>query len=91
MSCNDDEVDCAEVLDRVYVFFDHELDDRNLTYDEIKAHLDDCQPCLSTYDIERVIREAVARACGCDHAPDELRLKIRARIEEVRVQMTRTP
>ncbi|SDT51723.1 mycothiol system anti-sigma-R factor [Jiangella sp. DSM 45060] len=91
MSCNDDDVDCAEVLDRVYVFFDHELDDRALTYDEIKAHLDDCQPCLSTYDIERVIREAVARACGCDHAPDDLRLKIRARIEEVRVQMTRTP
>jgi mycothiol system anti-sigma-R factor len=91
MSCDDNDVDCAEVLDRVYVFFDRELDDRTLTYDEIKAHLDDCQPCLSTYDIERVIRETLARACGCDHAPDELRLKIRARIQEVRVQMTRTP
>lgn len=91
MSCDDNEVDCAEVLDRVYVFFDHELDDRTLTYDEIKAHLDDCKPCLSSYDIERVIREAVARACGCDHAPDELRMKIRARIQEVRIQMTRTP
>ncbi|TDE14952.1 mycothiol system anti-sigma-R factor [Jiangella asiatica] len=91
MSCDDNDVDCAEVLDRVYVFFDHELDDRTITYDEIKAHLDACQPCLSKYDIERVIREMLARSCGCDHAPDELRTKIRARIQEVRVQISRTP
>ncbi|WP_026875148.1 mycothiol system anti-sigma-R factor [Jiangella gansuensis] len=91
MSCDDNEVDCAEVLDRVYVFFDHELDDRTITYDEIKAHLDACEPCLSKYDIERVIREMLARSCGCEHAPDELRMKIRARIQEVRVQITRTP
>ncbi|WP_298324917.1 mycothiol system anti-sigma-R factor [Haloactinopolyspora sp.] len=92
MSCDDNDVDCAEVLDRVYAFLDHELgEDRSLTYTEIRAHLDECSPCMSTYDIERVIREAVARSCGCEHAPDELRSKIRARIREVRVQISQTP
>ncbi len=92
MSCDDNDVDCAEVLDRLYAFLDHELDDdRTLTYDEIKAHLEDCRPCLSSYDIERVIREAVARSCGCEHAPEALKGRIQARIREVRVQITQTP
>ncbi|PSL06652.1 mycothiol system anti-sigma-R factor [Haloactinopolyspora alba] len=91
MSCDDNDVDCTEVLDRVYDFLDQELDSRTLTYDEIKAHLEQCRPCMSTYDIERVIREALARSCGCEHAPDELKSRIRARIEQVRVQISQTP
>lgn len=91
MSCDDNDVDCADVLDQVYEFLSHELDDRSIAYHEIKAHLDGCQPCLSKYDLERVIREMLARSCGCEHAPEELRLKIRARIREVRVQISQTP
>lgn len=90
MSGDDNDVDCAEVLNRVYVFLDHELDDRTVTYDEIKTHLDDCGPCLSKYDAERVIREMLYRSCGCEHAPDELRAKIRARIREVKLQISQT-
>lgn len=86
MGRDDNDVDCAEVLDRVYDFLDHELDNRSLTYDEIKAHLEECRPCLSNYDIERVVREVLARSCGCEHAPDELRIRIQARIREVRLQ-----
>ncbi|AYY11984.1 mycothiol system anti-sigma-R factor [Actinobacteria bacterium YIM 96077] len=87
MSCDDDDVDCAEVLDRVYAFLDREMDsDGTLTYEEIEAHLHDCGGCLSKYDLERAIRALVARSCGCDHAPDELRMKVLTRIREARVQ-----
>jgi mycothiol system anti-sigma-R factor len=90
MSCDDNDVDCAEVLDRVYDFLDHDPDGRQITYDEIKEHPNGCEPCLSMYDIERIIRELLARSCGCEHAPDELRVKVQARIREVRVQISRT-
>ncbi|WP_166349646.1 mycothiol system anti-sigma-R factor [Phytoactinopolyspora limicola] len=88
MSCNDDDVDCAEVLARVYAFLDHELDGRALTYDEIEAHLDGCGSCLSKYDLERAVRQVLARSCACEHAPDALRMKVLAQIREVRIQVT---
>lgn len=88
MSCDDHHVDCDEVLQRLDVFLDHELTDRVLTYAEIEAHLGECQPCLSEYDLERVVKEVLARSCPCEHAPDELRTRVLARIREVRVQIT---
>ncbi|NEE02567.1 mycothiol system anti-sigma-R factor [Phytoactinopolyspora halotolerans] len=89
MSCDDDDVDCGEVLDKVYAFLDRELDeDRTLTYAEIEAHLHDCGGCLSKYDLERAVRAVLARSCACEHAPEELRMKVLARIREVRVQVT---
>lgn len=88
MSCDDDDVDCGKVLDRVYAFLDHELDDdRTLTYGEIEAHLHGCGPCLSRFDLERAVREVLARSCACEPAPEELRTKVLARIREVRVQV----
>lgn len=88
MSCDDDDVDCSEVLDRVYAFLDHELgDDRTLSYREIEAHLQGCGGCLSKFDLERAVREVLARSCACEHAPEELRMKVLARIRQVRVQV----
>jgi mycothiol system anti-sigma-R factor len=88
MSCDDDDVDCTEVLDRVYAFLDRELDDRALSYEEIEAHLHDCGGCLSMYDLERAVRAVLARSCACEHAPEELRTKVLAQIREIRVQVT---
>lgn len=82
-----DHIDCSEVLDRLDVFLDHELSDRKLSYSEIEAHLVECGPCLSEYDLERVVKQVLARSCGCEHAPEELRLRVLARIQEVRVQV----
>ncbi|HEU0041684.1 MAG TPA: mycothiol system anti-sigma-R factor [Jiangellaceae bacterium] len=87
MSCEDHDIDCGRVLDRVYDFLDHELDDRSLTYQEIESHLAECGPCLSKFDLERVVRQVLARSCQCEHAPDELRVRVLARIHEVRVGM----
>lgn len=85
---DDRHVDCSDVLNRLDVFLDHELNDRALTYAEIEAHLHECSPCLSEYDLERVVKEVLARSCACEHAPDELRIRVLARIREVRVQVT---
>jgi mycothiol system anti-sigma-R factor len=92
MSCGDPhDVDCSEVLDRVYVFIDQELvvedDDGSVTaasYTRIRQHLEECAPCLREYDLERLVKALVARACACEHASDELRAKILARIAETR-------
>ena len=92
MSCGrPHEVDCVEVLDRIYVFIDDEIDgsgDRTLTSSQIQQHLHECAPCLRKFDLERVVKELVARSCRDEHAPVELRAKVLTRIAQVRVEIT---
>ncbi len=85
MSCgNPHEVDCREVLDRVYSFIDGELGPGDLT--QIRRHLDECGPCLTTFDLERMLKALVARSCQ-EQAPAELRERIRLRISQVRIEV----
>lgn len=88
MTCDDNDVNCSDVLAKLDSFLDHELNDRALSYAEIEAHLEACGHCLSEYDLERVVKEVVARSCACEHAPDKLRTQILAHIREVRVQIS---
>jgi mycothiol system anti-sigma-R factor len=91
MSCGEPHgVDCDEVLERVYVFLDQELtqvdEDGTVTvasYTRIEEHLRECGPCLREYDLERLIKSVVARAC-CEHASDDLRARVLARIQQAR-------
>ena len=88
MSCGEPhDVDCSEILDRVYLFLDHEMSD-DVAYAAIEEHLDECTPCLRKYDLEREVKAMLARSCGCDHAPEELRRRVLLRIRELRVQIT---
>jgi mycothiol system anti-sigma-R factor len=80
------DVDCSEVLQRVYVFLDNELEDASI--DEIRQHLEECAPCLDQYDLERCVKKLVHRSCGGEHAPDSLRMKILLRISEVRLEIS---
>ena len=51
MSCGEHhDVDCGEILQRVYVFIDNELEDAST--DEIRQHLEECAPCLDEYDLD---------------------------------------
>ena len=87
MSCGEHhDVDCSEILQRVYVFIDNELEDASS--DEIRTHLEECAPCLDQYDLERCIKKLVHRSCGDDQAPDALRAKILMHLTEVRVETT---
>lgn len=87
MSCGDPhDVDCTEVLDQVYEYLHHELDESKLA--KIQQHLDECSPCLQQYGLEQAVRDLVLRACSCQSAPESLRLTIMSRITQVRVEGT---
>src|SRR5690625_3527091 len=57
-----------------------------MTYDQIAAHLETCRPCLEEYDLDRVIKQILARSCQCERTPVEVRVKVLARIRSVQVQ-----
>ena len=72
------EIDCGEILNEVYLFLDLECsDDRR---DAIREHLDSCSHCLQEYGIEQEVEALVARCCGADRAPEELRDRLRQKI-----------
>lgn len=77
-------VDCGAVLDSVYVYLDGEVDDERAQL--VRHHLDDCVGCLQAYGLEREVKLLVARCCGSDRAPEQLRQKVLLRIREVRVE-----
>jgi len=84
MSCGSPhDTDCREVLARVFEFLDGEMTGHDVA--KIRQHLDECEPCLREYDLDEALKALVRRACGCEQAPDGLRLRIRARITEITV------
>jgi len=86
MSCGKHhDVDCNQILDRVYVFIDHELD--NASSDQIQTHLDECGPCLREVDLERMVKALVARSCA-ERAPVELRQRVMFSIRQVQIEIS---
>jgi mycothiol system anti-sigma-R factor len=85
MSCGDPhETDCTEVLDEVYLYLDLEsTDDRRVV---IRKHLDECSPCLREYGIEQEVKALVARCCGSETAPRDLKQRLRAKLAELVIQ-----
>ncbi|MDP9865263.1 MULTISPECIES: mycothiol system anti-sigma-R factor [Streptosporangium] len=87
MSCGKPHAtDCREVLDKVYTYLDGELDENNCV--DIREHLDECGPCLEEYGLEQVVKQLVAKHCGCDRASEDLRAKVLDRIKQVRSDLT---
>ncbi|GGM95615.1 anti-sigma factor RsrA [Thermopolyspora flexuosa] len=86
MSCgNPHETDCADVLDRLYAYLDGELDET--LCGDIRKHLDECGPCLKEYGLDQMVKKLVAKHCGCDPVPEDLRARVMSRIEQVRLEM----
>ncbi|MEV0727481.1 MULTISPECIES: mycothiol system anti-sigma-R factor [Polymorphospora] len=85
MSCGEPhETDCTDVLAEVYLYLDLECGDERR--DLIRDHLDECSPCLRQYGIEQEVKALVARCCGNETAPVELRARLRARLGELVVE-----
>ncbi len=85
MSCGrHHEVDCSEILDRVYFFIDNELDSADVA--RIHQHLAECGPCLRAVDLERMVKALVARSCK-ESAPLELRERVKFSIRNVQVEL----
>jgi mycothiol system anti-sigma-R factor len=70
--------ECGDILTEVYLFLDLECSDERRAM--IQTHLDECSPCLREFGIEHEVKALVARCCGADHAPTELRERLRAKI-----------
>ena len=76
--------DCSEVLGRMFVFLDNELDSAGCA--QIQKHLDECGPCLAKYDLERTVKAVVARSCT-EVAPEALRERVMVSIREVQIRL----
>lgn len=86
MSCGQPhDTDCREVLDKIYAYLDGELGEGDNV--DIRVHLDECSPCLQEYDLDKVVKQLVAKHCGCDPVPADLRSKVLARISQVRSEL----
>jgi mycothiol system anti-sigma-R factor len=87
VSCgNAHEIDCGQILNEVYLFLDLECADERRA--SIQHHLDECSPCLREYGIEQEVKALVARCCGSDRAPDDLRARLRAKINALVVDVS---
>jgi mycothiol system anti-sigma-R factor len=79
------DVDCGEVLKRVYSFIDNELESASV--DEIRQHLEECGPCLEQFDLERSLKKLVHRSCTGEHAPEGLRERVLLRISQIHIEI----
>jgi mycothiol system anti-sigma-R factor len=55
--------------------------------ESIREHLDECGPCLREFGLEEAVKRLVAKHCGCDPVPDELRSKVLVRIRQVQAEI----
>lgn len=86
MSCGDPhDIDCRAVLEEVYLYLDGEMDSSRFSL--IREHLDDCSPCLRLYGIEQDVKTLIARCCGNDPAPEQLRARVLMTLQSVRIEM----
>jgi mycothiol system anti-sigma-R factor len=76
--------DCADFLERIVYFLDNELDEADRS--AVRVHLDQCNPCLEKFDLQRTVKSVVARSCH-ESAPDELRERVLLRIRQVQVEI----
>ncbi len=85
MSCGEfSDVDCSDVLERVQEYLHSEMDEIDLT--RIHEHLVGCEPCLSEYGLEQLVRELIHRSCACTPAPEHLRSAIETRLVQLRAE-----
>jgi mycothiol system anti-sigma-R factor len=86
MSCgNPHKVPCSEVLEQVYYYLDREMSDADC--EDIREHLDECAPCLREFGLEDLVKKLVAKHCGCDPTPADLRTKVLVRIRQAQVEI----
>jgi mycothiol system anti-sigma-R factor len=81
--------DCSDALSHVYDYLDGEVEDNRRR--AIARHLDECPPCREQFDLEQVVKSLVHRCCCSERAPETLRVRIVARISEVRITYRRQP
>lgn len=71
---------CDDVLSEVWLFLDDECDENRRA--AVQQHLDDCGECLEHFGIEEQIKALLHRKCQSEHAPTELRERLRSSLRD---------
>ncbi|MFC4000456.1 mycothiol system anti-sigma-R factor [Prauserella oleivorans] len=79
-SQQDDKVHCDEALAEIYLLLDKECTPERDA--QLRKHIEDCPPCLEEYGIDEQIKQLLHRKCGGDHAPADLKNRLRASIRK---------
>jgi mycothiol system anti-sigma-R factor len=77
--------ECVDYIERIVYLIDNELDQADCAV--VEMHLRECGPCLERYDLQRAVKQLVARSCS-ESAPESLRDRVRLRLREVKVQIS---
>ncbi|HVR97405.1 MAG TPA: zf-HC2 domain-containing protein [Thermoanaerobaculia bacterium] len=67
-------MDCREVNEAIYRFFDNELEEALLA--TFRIHVDGCSDCAKRVSYTRTLLWIVRERCARCSAPDHLRLRI---------------
>ena len=76
--------ECADFLERIVYLLDNELDETECA--AVRVHLEECNPCLESYDLQRTVKAVVARSCH-ETAPEALKDRVRVQIREIQVRI----
>ncbi|HKS44779.1 MAG TPA: mycothiol system anti-sigma-R factor [Amycolatopsis sp.] len=79
-----DRVNCQDALAEIFLLLDRECSPERDA--ELRRHIEECPPCLEEYGIDEFLKSLLARKCGGDHAPDELKRKLHASIRRTMEQ-----
>ena len=74
-----DDNPCQAALEELYTFLDGELTSEKREH--IRVHLDECNPCLGTYDFEAELRIVISTKCK-EAVPDSLKDRIRQALDD---------
>lgn len=69
-----DDLECREILAEIWTYLDGEQTRHSRAV--IAQHLEDCAPCLRKYGIEQDVKALVARCCGHEDTPVDLRDRV---------------
>jgi len=72
-------IDCREVLRRLELYLDGELDSGVCL--EIEEHLVTCGPCTDHSDFQRKLKQMVRAKCGCSEVPAHVLQRVRVVLE----------
>ena len=64
---------CEETYQEIWTFLDGELTDDKRA--KIKAHLDECPPCVGAEHFEAELRKVISQKCR-DEVPESLKMRI---------------
>jgi mycothiol system anti-sigma-R factor len=69
-------MNCEEWFERLYQILDKDLDAK--VWKELEQHMQDCQPCLDRFELEKRIQERVKQCCKEESCTESIRLRIKA-------------